>query len=783
MWRGTDKNASGMSGPVIDADFLIIGGGIAAVTAAQTLRHEGEKGSIILLAAEPVLPYNRPLLTKSILTGKLEPEQILLHPPARYGADDIVVRPNISARSVHPSDHRVTDQNGAAYQYRKLLIASGARPRELDVPGARLDGILRLRTLADSLALRVRISTLSGGHAVIIGAGFLGMEVATAMVRVGLKVTMIEQAATAFPKIQSPRLSDYFLDRCKRYKIDVQLKEQVQAFHGTEQVTAVETLSGQVIACDIVVLAIGIEPQTAFLEGSGIDVEKGVVVDEFLQTNIPDIFAAGDVALYPDARGSRQRTEHWDNAREQGHIAARNMLGRRIPYRDVPHYFCEFLDFSFTFLGTSDGAERRVGRGSLEDKSFAEFYVRSGEVLGLFSTGRPAEETRTVDALIRNRVDVGAALSQLADLNIDLSHLARQTVLILQGGGALGAFECGVLQAMSEAKITPDIVGGISIGAINGAIIAGNPHDATRALDSFWNDIGLVTPGLAPSASSVAAMASAMFWGISGFFHPRWLVPGGDGKWWPFQWTSFYDAGPVKELLHKYVDFSRLKASPVRLIVGAVDVELGELVFFDSRTDELKVEHILASGSLPPMFPWTTIDGRHYWDGGIISNSPLEHVLTRCGADNKQIIIVDLYPGKKPLPRNLVEVLVRRDEIIYGERIRNDAQLRGLVHEFQALVSEIMLSVDSDTAARLKERPRYVHLMGSDAKTSIIRIVRAASGAEPPGAEYDFSTQAIARHRREGHSIASASFVEAGVTQCRGEKSVAGLSPSDESSG
>ncbi len=104
MWRGTDKNASGMSGPVIDADFLIIGGGIAAVTAAQTLRHEGEMGSIILLAAEPVLPYNRPLLTKSILTGKLEPEQILLHPPARYGADDIVVRPNISARSVHPSD-------------------------------------------------------------------------------------------------------------------------------------------------------------------------------------------------------------------------------------------------------------------------------------------------------------------------------------------------------------------------------------------------------------------------------------------------------------------------------------------------------------------------------------------------------------------------------------------------------------------------------------------------------------------------------------------------------
>jgi NTE family protein len=775
-----DMNTSNMSGPVINADFIIIGGGIAAVTATQALRHEDEKGSIILLAAEPVFPYNRPLLTKSILTGQLESHQILLHPPTHYGANDIVVYPDVSVCSVHPSDCRVVDQNGVAYQYRKLLIASGARPRELDVSGAQLDGIFKLRTLADAIALRVRISALSGGHAVIVGAGFLGMEVATAMVRVGLKVTMIEQAATAFPKIQSPNLSEYFLDLCNRYKIDMLLKEQVRAFHGIEQVTAVETLSGQVIACDIVVLAIGIVPQTAFLEGSGIDVDGGVVVDEFLQTNAPNVFAAGDVALYPDVYGSRQRTEHWDNAREQGHTAALNMLGHRILYRDVPHYFCEFLDFSFTFLGTSDGAERRVSRGNLENKSFAEFYVRSGVILGLFSTGRPAEETRTVDALIRNRVDVKDALSQLANPAADLSHLARQTILILQGGGALGAFECGVLRAMGEAKIAPDIVGGISIGAINGAIVAGNPHDATRALDSFWNDIGLATLGLAPYASSVFAMASAMFWGIPGFFHPRWLAPGCDGKWWPHQWTSFYDASPVKELLHRYVDFSRLKASPVRLIVGAVDVESGELVFFDSRSDELTAEHILASGSLPPMFPWTTIEGRRYWDGGIISNSPLEHVLMRCGADNKRIIIVDLYPGKRPLPRNLVEVLVRRDEIIYGERIRNDAQLRSLVHEFQALVSEIMLSVDSDAAARLKERPRYVHLMGSDAKTSIIRIVRTASGLEPPGAEYDFSTQAIARHQREGYSTASTFFLETRVEQSSDETSVADLSLSVE---
>ncbi len=163
------------------------------------------------------------------------------------------MRPNTSVCSAHPSDHRVIDHNGAAYQYRKLLIASGAPPRELDVPGARPDSIFRLRMLADALALRTRISTLSGGHAVIVGAGFLGMEVATALVRADVKVAMIEQATMVFSKIRSPKLSAYFFDRCKDHKIDVRLNDQIRAFHGPQRVTAVETLSGQTIACDIVV--------------------------------------------------------------------------------------------------------------------------------------------------------------------------------------------------------------------------------------------------------------------------------------------------------------------------------------------------------------------------------------------------------------------------------------------------------------------------------------------------------------------------------------------------
>ncbi|MFA7439208.1 patatin-like phospholipase family protein, partial [Castellaniella sp.] len=275
------------------------------------------------------------------------------------------------------------------------------------------------------------------------------------------------------------------------------------------------------------------------------------------------------------------------------------------------------------------------------------------------------------------------------------------------------------------------------------------------AVEAFWNEIGVRAPVPASDTLSRAlAVGATMMWGIPEFFKPRWLSPGAQGEWWPAHWTSLYDPTPLRELLSKYVDFSCLGDSPTRLIVSAVEVDRGELVYFDSRVDTLTADHILASCSLPPIFPWTTIDDRHYWDGGIISNSPLEQVLLRCGPDNKQVFIVDLFPGERPLPSNLAEVLSRRDEIIYGERIRNDAHVRELVHEFKGLVDEIMATVEPDVAARLRQRPRYVQLMGRGAASTVTRIVRDGSTKEPLAAHYDFSMQAILRQRHEGYLTA-----------------------------
>lgn len=746
-------------------DFLLLGGGISSVTAAQTLRDEGAQGSIVMLCAETVYPYERPPLTKGFMTGDISPKQFLLVDPERYQEDNIDIRLGCSAHSVEPAKHFVVDQAGRTYHYEKLLIATGARPRRLAVPGVDLDGVFSFRSLVDATALRSWTSRNRGPIA-IIGTSFIAMELATSFTQMGFKVTLIDRADAVFPRIHSRTLSSYFLDRCQSHGIDVFLEQSVRKIHGTRKVTGLETASGKRMACDTVVMAIGTIAQTDFLEQAGLLIEDGVFVDEFLQANVPDIFASGDVASYLDDRGERQRARHWENARKQGQIAAKNMLGHQIPYNSVLHYYCDFLDFSFTFLGTSDQADRRIQRGSLQDKSFAEFYIRANEIIGLFSTGRPPEETRVIKTLIRDRTNIRTAGKQLADPAADIQDLARENILILQGGGALGAFECGVVRAMDEAGIAPDIVGGVSIGAINGAIIAGNPGSAASAVESFWNEIGVHVPRFAPGpVSSTLAVGATMLWGIPEFFRPRWLAPGVHGEWWPAQWTSIYDINPLGDLLRKYIDFSKLSQSPVRLIVSAVDVDSGELVFFDSHIDELTPDHILASCSLPPMFPWTTIDGRHYWDGGIISNSPLEHVLNTCGADNKHVFIVNLFPGERPLPTNLAEVFSRRDEINYGERIRNDGHVRELVHEFRALVDEIMTAVDPDVAARLQQRPRYVHLMGRGATTSITHIVRDGSAREPLAAHYDFSIPAINRHRKEGYLIAQRLLASSAQTQ------------------
>jgi predicted acylesterase/phospholipase RssA len=225
--------------------------------------------------------------------------------------------------------------------------------------------------------------------------------------------------------------------------------------------------------------------------------------------------------------------------------------------------------------------------------------------------------------------------ASLGDPGFLLDAITVQTVLVLQGGGALGAFEGGVVKALESENIFPDIVAGVSIGALNGAIIAANPRHATEALESFWRELTVAPPPLPFEDLRRAAVASQiLMFGVPNFFRPRWMPPF-DGAF--ESWTSFYDLSPMRRLITMYVDFKALKSSPVRLLVGAVDVAAGRLEVFDSYVDDLTPDHVLASGSLPPGFPWSVVDGKAYWDGGIVSNSPLDLVTDRIGRDGKQV--------------------------------------------------------------------------------------------------------------------------------------------------
>jgi predicted acylesterase/phospholipase RssA len=188
--------------------------------------------------------------------------------------------------------------------------------------------------------------------------------------------------------------------------------------------------------------------------------------------------------------------------------------------------------------------------------------------------------------------------------------------------------------------------------------------------------------------------------------------------------------------------------------VSTVNVETAELEVFDSYADDLTVDHILASGSLPPAFPWTTIQGRHYWDAGIVSNSPLELVNERCGETSKRVFVVDLFASQHPLPENLAEVVMRRDEIVYAERVRNDMRLRERIGDFRSLVQEIMENIEPEAYERLRQSPRYIQLMADAAPTTITRIVNEVPKGESPFGDNDFSLRTIERHKKAGYECA-----------------------------
>jgi len=737
-----------------DYEFIIVGAGLAGTTAAEMLRHEGAQGSILLLSEETQPPYERPPLSKALLTKDREPPPVAILGGTSFQELKIELRLSTRVRSLDTHSRSLLTSTAHRLRYKSLLIATGASPIRLNLPGEARPGIHYLRTLDDARAIRA--SAQKSRRAVVIGGSFIGLEVAASLLSMGVHVTLLERGSL-FAQFKTQSISEFFYRRFVQKGAQVLLGDAPPAFNGRRRVAAVHTERGKILECDMLVIGAGVAPNIEFLQGSGLEMSDGIIVDRFLQTNRPHVFAAGDVACFFDQiAGRHRRGEHWDNAVKQGRLAARNMLGMRIPYQEVSYFFSQIFDTSFNLLGEIEEHHERIDRGSLDEGSFAAFYLQDDVPRALFSLGRPSRETRLVETLIKHRVNLRTRKSRLSDPNFTLQDIPTQTLFILQGGGAYGAFECGAVKALQDASVQPDIVAGVSIGAFNAAIIASNPDHTAQTLQAFWDDLAIPTTKAIDASTRqwLAGLQIALF-GVPSFFRPRWLQPMLAPSQWPVNWTSLYDTSPMRDLLLKYVDFGRLRSSPIRLIVSAVDIESSELVVFDSYVDDLKPEHILASGSLPPAFPWTSIGDKHYWDGGIISNSPLERVLERCGSAGKRVFIIDLFPGRRrQLPSNLAEVMSRQDEILYSERLRNDVRTRHLVREFQKLVNDLMIELPEDTLQRLRHQPRYIQMMAEEAPMAITRIERKVSAGEPLSREYDFSSATLDELAASGYRTA-----------------------------
>lgn len=745
-----------MSDRVID--FLLVGGGYASITAAETLRREGAEGSILIISAEGNLPYRRPDLSKAYLLGRVSAEQILIHPPSFYKDENIEVMLNSSVVLVNPAEKYVKTSSGQRIFYKKMLLATGSKAKDFEGENGTLTGIYKLRSQADCEIVRQKASTSK--NALVCGGDFKGFEIVMSFSKMGLKACVVEQDSKVLPHIESGDISEFFREYAEKNGVDVYLNDSVVAFEGADRLEYAVTRNGRKIPCDLAVLCIGEEPNTSYLQGSDIEMVEGrIIVDELLRTNYPDIYAAGDITDFYDPVFRRRRhIEHWDNAKVQGRLAALNMLDKRLRYDEVAYFYCEMGDVGFSMLGDPVDAPERIERGTLTSHAYAKFYMKDNLLKSVFAMGLPATEIRQMENLIRYRVNLQKNKEALKNQHTDLGQIGMQKVLILQGGGALGAFEWGVVKALEEKEIFPDIVAGISIGALNGGIVASHPHQAAEALGAFWSELKVASPPIAyEPLRRMVTSSNILQFGVPNFFRPRWLPSYGSlqsGWMDPTEWTGLYDTAPMRELIQKYVDFPSLKKSPVRLLVGAVNVLNGELHVFDSYVDDLTPDHLLASGSLPPGFSWTYVDGKPYWDGGVVSNSPLDLVFERCGTDGKQVYMIDLYAGERPLPKNIMEVMTRRDEIVYCERIRSDLRTQELKDSYRSLISSILNTIDPVEREKFMQRPQFIKLMGDGSKPEITRFVRTAIDGELSSRDYDFSDIAIEDNRKRGYQIA-----------------------------
>jgi len=405
--------------PDLTQTFVIVGASLAGAKAAETLRAEGFDGRVVLIGDEDRRPYERPPLSKEYLRDEKGFDDAAVHPAGFYDENDIELRTSTVVRALDPTDRSVTLSSGERVGYDRLLLATGATPRRLSVEGGELEGVLYLRDIEDADTLRRALTP--SAQVVVIGAGWIGAEVAASARQLGASVSMVELASVPLERVLGPEVGAVYRDLHASHGVDLHFGVGVEAIVGSKTAEAVRLSDGTVLPATVVVVGVGAVPRIELAAAAGLAVDNGVVVDEHLATSAPGIFAAGDVAnAFHPRYGCRIRLEHWSAALNQGPVAAGSMLGHDIVYDRTPYFFSDQYDLGMEYRGWAPGFDQVVLRGDPAGGAFLSFWLRHGQVAAAMNANI-WDAGDAIEALLQDDRPIDPAL--LADPEVDLTRL------------------------------------------------------------------------------------------------------------------------------------------------------------------------------------------------------------------------------------------------------------------------------------------------------------------------------------------------------------------------
>jgi 3-phenylpropionate/trans-cinnamate dioxygenase ferredoxin reductase subunit len=399
--------------------IVIVGASLAGVKAAETLRTQGFDGRVIVIGEEPDYPYQRPPLSKGYLSGEADLDDVYLHSTSWYDDQRVEVRTSTTVVAIDPGAHQVVLADGERVDYHQLLLTTGASPRHLDVPGAELDGVHYLRTLDD--CDRLKAAATEATSVAVVGAGWIGAEATAALRHLGIPVTLLDVASVPLERVLGPEVGAVYHGLHADNGVTMLMGNGIASLHGSQHVQEVRTTDGRNIPADLVVVGVGATPRTELATAAGLNVDKGIVVDEYLRTSAPDVFAAGDVAsAWHPLFCEHVRVEHWANALNQGIAAAPNMLSNPTPYDRIPYFFSDQYDLGMECSGHPQTGDQVVFRGEPAGREFIAFWLRDGVVVAGMNAN-VWDVTDPIQQLIRERAVIDPA--RLADPDVPLDAL------------------------------------------------------------------------------------------------------------------------------------------------------------------------------------------------------------------------------------------------------------------------------------------------------------------------------------------------------------------------